>query len=108
MSTFTDTELAKDKNKITGITSTPHGVTDGEIIKHSGSNFNYSTSSVDTHDFAGKQIPFSPEYSFYSDLSYLLSDNVTATIGVNQVGDIQITIYARHLGFWKKQLCMRV
>ncbi|MBP52049.1 MAG: hypothetical protein CMI27_02770 [Opitutae bacterium] len=65
-----------------------YGVTDGEIIKHSGSNFNYSTSSVDTHDFAGKQIPFSPEYSFYSDLSYLLSDNLTATIGVNQVGDI--------------------
>ena len=36
VSTFPDTELAKDKNKITGITSVPHGVADGETLILSG------------------------------------------------------------------------
>ena len=36
VSTFTNTELAKDKNKITGITSVPHGVADGETLILSG------------------------------------------------------------------------
>lgn len=65
-----------------------YGLTNGEIKRHTGSNFDYSTLAVNTHDFAGKDIPFSPEYSLYSDISYLFSDQIITTIGVRQIGEI--------------------
>ena len=73
-----------------------YGLTNGEIKRHTGSNFDYSTLAVNTHDFAGKDIPFSPEYSLYSDISYLFSDQIITTIGVRQIGNIHYLDQTAH------------
>jgi outer membrane receptor protein involved in Fe transport len=65
-----------------------YGLTDGEIKKHVGSNFNLDTFSVDSHDFAGADIPYSPEHTFSASMDYLWSENLISHLGVRNIGKV--------------------
>ena len=65
-----------------------YGITDGEIKKHIGSNFNSDTFSADSYDFAGLNIPNSPEYTFTASMDYLWSENLISHLGVRNIGKI--------------------
>ena len=65
-----------------------YGLTDGEIQKHVGRNFNPNTFNVDSHDFAGVDIPYSPEHTFSAAIDYLWSENLISHLGVRNIGKI--------------------
>jgi iron complex outermembrane receptor protein len=65
-----------------------YGLTDGEIKKHVGSNFNLDTFSVDSYDFAGADIPYSPEHTFSASMDYLWSENLISHLGVRNIGKV--------------------
>ena len=65
-----------------------YGLTDGEIKKHVGSNFNRNTSSVDSYDFAGADIPYSPEQTFSASMDYLWTENLSSHLGVRNIGKV--------------------
>jgi iron complex outermembrane receptor protein len=64
------------------------GITDGEIKKHIGSNFNSDTNSTDSYDFAGLNIPSSPKHTFTASMDYLWSENLISHLGVRNIGKI--------------------
>jgi iron complex outermembrane receptor protein len=65
-----------------------YGLTDGEIKKHVGSNFNRNTFSVDSYDFAGADIPYSPEQTFSASMDYLWTENLSSHLGVRNIGKV--------------------
>ena len=65
-----------------------YGLTDGEITRHIGTNFNTGTFTVDSHDFAGADIPYSPEQTLSASVDYFWSDNLTTNLGIKNIGKI--------------------
>jgi len=82
-----EVELEANPNDRTTFSLT-YGLVDGEIKKHVGRNFNTGTNATDTHNFAGKSIPYSPEQTFGASLGYLVSENIVANLGVRNIGKI--------------------
>ena len=73
-----------------------YGIIDGEIKKHSGLSFDSGydpfAPSVNPilgpHDFAGKDIPFTPEQTFNFSVTNNLTDNLTWSSGLTYIGKI--------------------
>ena len=82
-----EVELEANPNDRTTFSLT-YGLVDGEIKKHVGKNFNAGTFAIDSHNFAGKSIPYSPEQTFGASLGYLVSENIVANLGIRNIGKI--------------------
>jgi iron complex outermembrane receptor protein len=64
------------------------GMTDGEIEKHKGLSFDQTLPTFSSeHDFAGKDIPFTPEHTLSASLSHQLTDSLGWSVGVRHVGE---------------------
>ena len=78
--------------------SMSYGLSSGEIKKHSGMSYNTaydpfggaapSTAIAGPHDFAGKDIPFTPEQTLSASLSQQLTENLNWSVGVRNIGKI--------------------
>ncbi len=69
-----------------------YGLTDGEIKKHSSSSIVQTNTapffSILNSDFAGADIPYSPEQTLSASLDYLWTDKLTSHVGVRNIGKI--------------------
>jgi iron complex outermembrane receptor protein len=65
-----------------------YGLCDAEIEKHSAMSLNQTLSGADTYDFAGKTVPFTPEYTLNASISHQLTENLNWRVGVRNIGDI--------------------
>ena len=69
-----------------------YGLTDGEIKKHSSSSIVQTNAapffSILNSDFAGADIPYSPEQTLSASLDYLWTDKLTSHVGVRNIGKI--------------------
>jgi iron complex outermembrane receptor protein len=65
-----------------------YGFCDAEIEKHSAMSLNQTLSGVDTYDFAGKTVPFTPEYTLNASISHQLTENLNWRVGVRNIGEI--------------------
>lgn len=69
-----------------------YGLTDGEIKKHTSSSivqtnvFPFFT--ILNSDFAGADIPYSPEHTFSASIDYLWSENLISHLGVRNIGKV--------------------
>ena len=66
-----------------------YGITDGEIKKHKGLSFDQTSPTFSSEfDFAGKNIPFTPEQTLNASLSQQFSESLSWTVGVRHIGEI--------------------
>jgi iron complex outermembrane receptor protein len=66
-----------------------YGMTDGEIKKHKGLSFDQTSPTFSSeHDFAGKDIPFTPEQTLSASVSHQLTENLSSSIEVRHIGKI--------------------
>ena len=73
-----------------------YATTDGEIKKHSGLSYDPgydpfgppANPILGPHDFAGKDIPFTPEQTFNISATNLVTDYLSWTVGLTHVGKI--------------------
>ncbi|MBU61016.1 MAG: hypothetical protein CMI26_00785 [Opitutae bacterium] len=65
-----------------------YGLCDAEIEKHSAMSLNQTLSGVDTYDFAGKTVPFTPEYTLNASISHQLTESLNWRVGVRNIGEI--------------------
>ena len=73
-----------------------YAITDGEIKKHSGLSYDSgydplgppANPILGPHDFAGKDIPFTPEQTFTISATNLVTDYLSWTVGLTHVGKI--------------------
>jgi iron complex outermembrane receptor protein len=78
--------------------SATYGLSSGEIKKHSGMSYNTAydpfggadpaTAIAGPHNFAGKDIPFTPEHTLSASLTHQLTDNLNWGVGVRNIGKI--------------------
>ena len=70
--------------------SASYGLSDSKINKHSRKSFDPLLNKVtdDPHDFAGKNIPFTPEHTLSASLTHQLTDNLNWSVGVRNIGKI--------------------
>jgi iron complex outermembrane recepter protein len=65
------------------------GMTDGEIDQHKGLSFDPTSPTLKSEsDFAGKDIPFTPEHTLSASLTHQLTDNLNWGVGVRNIGKI--------------------
>lgn len=82
--------IAKPSDRTTF--SLSYGLTDGEINKHSSEYLNSSFVTTPA-EFSGMHIPFSPEYTLNASLNHLINDNLSASLGICDVGEIHYLDY---------------
>ena len=74
-----------------------YGLSNSKINKHSGSSYNTAFDPLDAtadpttaisgpHDFAGKDVPFTPEHTLSVSLAHQLTDNLSWSVGVKNIG----------------------
>ena len=64
-----------------------YGFCDAEIEKHSAMSLDQTLMAVADYDFAGKTAPFTPEHTLSASLSHQLTDSLSWSVGVRNVGE---------------------
>ncbi|MEC8421180.1 MAG: TonB-dependent receptor [Verrucomicrobiota bacterium] len=69
-----------------------YGLTDGEIKKHTSSSIVQTNVApfftILNSNFAGANIPYSPEHTFSATMDYLWSENLISHLGVRNIGNV--------------------
>ena len=65
-----------------------YGFCDAEIEEHSAWALNEDRNDTKNYNFSGKSLPFTPEHTLSASLSHQLTDNLSWSIGVRNIGEI--------------------